>query len=424
MPLDRRSFLVRSAFALPAASLARSVAAARQAPRQRPVTLSWRAVRNDFALSREWVHLAGMLLASHPRPVREAIERHRRGLDRNPVHYLRDNRFECEERVLAAAARYLGGDPREVALTDSTTMGLATLYTGIRLDEGQEIVCSTHDHYATRASIAYRAERTGASSREVALYGDLASVTAAEIVERARAAIGPRTRVFGVTWVHSSTGLKLPLREIAHVIGELNATRDPEDRVLFAVDGVHGFGAEDETVAEIGCDFFVAGCHKWIHGPRGTGLVWGRESAWEATIATIPSFTGHHAPGAEMTPGGFHSFEHRWALAEAFEYHERLGRARVSERVRDLAGHVKEGLAKMAHVRVRTPMSPGLSAGMVCFEVDGVDPYAVEERLAERKVVASVAPYASRYVRITPQIFNTHADVDRALAAVRSLAAA
>ena len=36
-------------------------------------------------------------------------------------------------------------------------------------------------------------------------------------------------------------------------------------------------------------------------------------------------------PGALMTPGGFHSFEHRWALPEAVEVHAGLGgRAEVA----------------------------------------------------------------------------------------------
>ena len=48
---------------------------------------SWESVRAEFPLSREHIHLALMLVTSHPRPVREAIERHRRALDENPTEY-------------------------------------------------------------------------------------------------------------------------------------------------------------------------------------------------------------------------------------------------------------------------------------------------------------------------------------------------
>ncbi|HET6550614.1 MAG TPA: hypothetical protein VFG79_19270 [Solirubrobacter sp.] len=68
---------------------------------------------------------------------------------------------------------------------------------------------------------------------------------------------------------------------------------------------------------------FLAGTHKWLGGPRGTGLIWTR--AWDRIASVIPTFTPG-GPGALHTPGGYHSFEHRWALAQAFAtQYARLG---------------------------------------------------------------------------------------------------
>ena len=49
---------------------------------------SWADVRAQFELAGGRVHMAGFLLASHPRPVADAIERHRAGFDRDPTTYL------------------------------------------------------------------------------------------------------------------------------------------------------------------------------------------------------------------------------------------------------------------------------------------------------------------------------------------------
>lgn len=50
---------------------------------------SWEWVRGPFdLLSPDTVHMSAMLISSHPRPVREAIETHRCGLDMDPVRYL------------------------------------------------------------------------------------------------------------------------------------------------------------------------------------------------------------------------------------------------------------------------------------------------------------------------------------------------
>jgi isopenicillin-N epimerase len=249
----------------------------------------------------------------------------------------------------------------------------------------------------------------------VTLYRNARRATQDEIVSSLVSSVGPRTRVIALTWVHSSTGVKLPLARIARGLGKRRGD------VLLCVDGVHGLGVENATVGALGCDFLVAGCHKWVFGPRGTGLVWGRSRAWDSVEATIPSFSGSATPGAEMTPGGFHSFEHRWALAEAFRLHLRTGKARVAERIHALNRRLKAGLAPMTHVTLVTPRSDALSAGLVCFSVDRLSPDAVVAALRRRRIVATVTPYDPPYARLAPGLLNTPADIDRVLRAIRSL---
>ena len=419
--LTRRDFVERSGLALVGGTLvdARPASATELDP------ADWRSVRAQFALDPNLHHFAGFVLAPHPQPVRAAIDAHRRGLDRDPSGYLHARQGQLESAVRQAAAHYLRARPEEIALTDSTTMGLGLLYGGLRLRPGQEVLTTEHDFYATHEALRLRARRTGARVRRIRLYERLEQVSVDEIVSSITRGLSPRTRVVALTWVHSSTGLKLPIRAIADALPE---------SVLLCVDGVHGFGVEDATAASLGCDFLVSGCHKWLHGPRGTGLVWARSSAWDETTATIPSFDDGasyagwlegRSPGATsaltMTPGGFHSFEHRWALTQAFDFHRRIGKGRIEGRVHSLARRLKDGLADMKHATLRTPRSERLSAGIVCFEVGGSSASEVVDRLATRRVVASVTPYATRYVRLGPGLYTVEADVDAALAAVRAL---
>jgi selenocysteine lyase/cysteine desulfurase len=258
--------------------------------------------------------------------------------------------------------------------------------------------------------------------RTIELYERAEAAAEAEVVERVVEAVTPETRVVALTWVHSSTGVRLPVRAIADALAEVNAGRDEDERALLCVDGVHGFGVENLSPPELGCDFFVAGCHKWLFGPRGTGLVWGSPEAWPAASATIPSFTANGTPGSEMTPGGFHSFEHRWALAQAFEFHLRIGKSRVAGRIHRLNRELKEGLSSMGHVTLHTPGSGRLSAGLVCFSVDGLTPAAVVRALRRRGIVATVTPYEPSYARVGPGLLNTPAQVGKLLRAIRALA--
>jgi isopenicillin-N epimerase len=381
---------------------------------------SWEDVRSSFDLDPEWVHLSGLLIASHPREVRLKIQEHRQALDANPAHNVQGNR-EREDEVRRLVGRYMGASSSDIALTHNTTTGLAMLYTGIQIRPNQEILSTTHDHYATNASVDLGAEKSGASVRRISLFKSAATATVEEIANSLRRSLRPQTRIVAVTWVHSNTGMKLPLMTMSRVIAAANEGRSPGDRILFCVDGVHGFGVERFQIADLGCDFFAAGCHKWICGPRGTGIVWGKPDAQRFIRPLVPTFSGTGTWGRRMTPGGFHAFEHRWALGEAFQLHLTVGQQRVAARVHELARQLKEGLAGMSGITVHTPMSEGLSSGIVCFSVRGMSPAAAVSRLRQQRIVASASPYAVSYVRLTPAIFNTPEEIGRALAAVRDL---
>jgi selenocysteine lyase/cysteine desulfurase len=382
---------------------------------------TWDEIRELFPLDRDYLHFGGLFLASHPAPVRDAIEAHRRGLDANPVYYYRQQGPGAEATVLRAAAAYLGASPTDIALTDSTTMGLGLLYHGLAVRADQDVLTTTHDFYATHEALRTSTTRTGASLRTVTLYRSLATVTVEETVETVIAAILPNTRIVAVTWVHSSTGLKLPIRQIADALASVNQGRSEADRVLLCVDGVHGLGVEDVSVADLGADFLVAGCHKWLFGPRGTGLVWGHPRSWPAASPTIPSFSGSDTPADAMTPGGFHSFEHRWALDRAFALHQQIGKSRVAARIHGLNAQLKEELASMPGVTLHTPRDEALSAGLVCFEIAGLTPGAVVERLGQRRIVATTTPYRPSYARLAAGLLNTPEEVESVVREVRSL---
>jgi selenocysteine lyase/cysteine desulfurase len=387
------------------------------APRFDPT--DWDSVRALFPLSPDLVQLAAFVLAAHPRPVRDAIERHRAGLDADTEAYLHRHGGP-EDDLRRTAATYLGGDPGQVAFTDSTTMGLGLLYSGLRVRPDQDVLTTTHDFAAHHAALDLMSRRTGAPVRRVPLYDDPHAATETDIVARLRAAIAPNTRVVAVTWVHSGTGVRLPVPAIAAMLAEVNAGRAPADRALLCVDGVHGFGAVDVPVAELGCDFLTTGTHKWLFGPRGTGLLWGR--AWDALDPVIPTFSGEDSPGARFTPGGYHSFEHRWAVREAFDLHHQIGRPRIAERIAVQATRLKRGLAAIPSVTLVTPEDPAVSAGVVCCEIDGMDAYTAVTTLRERhRVVASVTPYEQQYLRFGPSIVTTPDQMDQVVDAVGRL---
>ena len=368
----------------------------------------WASVRAQFPLDRTVSQFAAFVLSAHTAQVDAAIDFYRARLGFDTEQALLEF-AEAEDDVRVAAAGFAGGAPAQYALTDSTTMGLGLLYGGLDLGPRDEVLSTTHDFFSTEDALRLLSLRTGARVRRVTLYDDPAAATVDAMVDRLLRGVTPRTRVVAITWVHSSTGVRTPVREIADAL---------PDGVLLAVDGVHGFAAVDVDLPDLGCDFLSSGTHKWLFGPRGTGILWAAD--WGPITEIIPTFTPR-SPGGQRSPGGYHDFEHRWALAEAFAFHQRIGRSTVVERTIEQASRLKEGLAGTG-VTLVTPTDPAVSAGIVCIDVPGLPPQNAVLTLREQGIVASSTPYATSYLRLGPSIVTTPEQVDAAVAAIGSLA--
>jgi isopenicillin-N epimerase len=449
MILNRRDFVASVGLTVVASAAAR--AATSSEPAAAPAmdgNADWATVRAQFDLAPGWMHFSQFFIVSHPQPIRQAIERYRRMIDSQPFatveHGMGFDAVPGQEspdvpfpvRVQRAAASYIGGKPEEVALTDSTTQGLALVHQGLTLEPGDEVLTTTHDHYVHHESIRLAVEKSGASWRRVPLYEDSAAASADEMVERLKRAIGPKTRVVGLTWVHSSSGVKIPARALTQAVAEVNASRGEKDRILVVLDAVHGFGNQEAPISQLGADFVAAGTHKWIFAPRGTGILYVPEKNWRLLSPTIPSFYDFEpyaawederppkAPTsiAWISPGGFKAYEHQWAMAEAFEFHQRIGRKRIADRIAALNTQCKEGLAKIPKVKLLTPKDPALSAGIICFEVEGQSARETVHKLHAHKVVASSSPYKISKARLAPSLVNDEREVDAALRAVREIA--
>lgn len=384
---------------------------------------SWSEVRRRFRLDPGISNFATMVVASHPAPVRRAIARHRRGLDVRSHAYFDDTAREFRDRALMAAGAYFDVHHGLVALTHSTTMGLAQILGGIRIHDTSDIVTGANEHPATIETLDARKDRDGTPFRMESLYSAARTASIDEILTKTRQALTPSTRVLTLSWVNSSDGLKAPVARIAEIVADVNKTRaEPHERLLFVVDGVHGFGIEASTFAELGCDLFISGTHKSIFGPRGTGVIYGKADAWPQVAPMTAKLSGaNHGAASRHTPGGVKAYEHWWSLNEAFEMHLRdLGKEHVEREVHRQAAYLKGRLNQAgAGITVITPESPALSSGIVCLDVGELAADDVITQLEAVSVLVSESAIdrnANRtHVRMAVSILTTDAEIDHAV---------
>ena len=239
------------------------------------------------------------------------------------------------------------------------------------------------------------------------------------MTSRLLAGLSARTKVVAMTWVHSSTGVRTPgpgdrpaLRALEQAAGQ---------RVLLCVDGVHGFAAVDVDLPDLGCDFLSAGTHKWLFGPRGTGIVWGRN--FGPLTELIPSFSGPGtAPAcrpAATTPsstGGRSTRPSPSTSASAAPLSSSAPSTRRRSSRRAWPPSAPTGSASSR------PSTPTVSAGHRLPRRRGLPPGNGVLALREQGIVASVTPYATSYLRLGPSLVTSPEQVDAAVEAIATLA--
>ncbi|MHA4968194.1 pyoverdine-tailoring periplasmic protein PvdN [Pseudomonas extremorientalis] len=412
---DRRTFLKQAGVF--AASLPLGAALLPQAIAAPASNDPWTGFKQLFNQDPDYLHFSNFLVATHPKPVREAIERYRAQIDRNPglaMDWGLQETWKREGQVREWAGRYLKATPAQIALTGSTSEGLAMIYGGIKVRPDQEILTTVHEHYATEFSLDFRVRKEQTRVRKIRLFEHANRVSVDEVLGNIQRNIRPNTRVLGMTWVQSGSGMKLPIGEIGKLVEDHNRNRDDRDRILYVVDGVHGFGVENLDFPDMHCDFFIAGTHKWMFGPRGTGLVCARDPQNKYVTPMVPTFSEDQDFATTMTPGGFHAFEHRWAADEAFKLHLQLGKAQVQARIHALNTELKDHLLAHPQIELVTPRSPELSAGFTFFRVKGQDSEAVADYMMKNRVVIdAVDRDVGPVIRTSPGLLNSSDEIQR-----------
>jgi selenocysteine lyase/cysteine desulfurase len=377
----------------------------------------WAPLRQLFNQDPDYLHFSNFLVASHPKPVRDAIDRYRTQIDRNPglaMDWDLQETWKREGQVREWAGRYLNAKQGQIALTGSTSEGLAMIYGGIHVRPDQEILTTVHEHYATEYSLDFRVRKQGTQVRKIQLFENANRVSVDEVLGAIKRNIRPNTRVLGMTWVQSGSGVKLPIGEIGKLVDEHNRDRDDKDRILYVVDGVHGFGVENLDFPDMHCDFFIAGTHKWMFGPRGTGIICARSEQNNDVTPMVPTFSEDTNFATTMTPGGYHAFEHRWAVDEAFKLHLQLGKAQVQARIHQLNSELKQQLLAHPQIELVTPQNPELSAGFTFFRVKGQDSDQVAAYMMKNRVVIdAVDRDVGPVIRTAPGLLNTCGEIQR-----------
>jgi selenocysteine lyase/cysteine desulfurase len=265
------------------------------------------------------------------------------------------------------ARELFGCGESELAFTRNATESMNLVARGLRLNEGDEVVMTTHEHpggatpwFAVRedAGIGIRTFDPGSG--------------AGDTLDRLRAALNSRTRVVMVSHITCTHGLLLPIAEIAAVCREHG--------IISVVDGAQAVGQIPVDLNALGCDFYVASGHKWLLGPKGTGVLYVRD---EMLDTWKPSYVGAYSDaGFNLMDGEFERLRPATAseygtrntpllvgFGAAFDLVNTIGPLMFMARGWSLAARLRDKLRDIDGVRIVTPDTSGSSASILAFEL-------------------------------------------------------
>lgn len=370
--------------------------------------VDWTALRGRFPLSPDRIYLNTAGLGPSPREVIDTVFRSTEELEilGEPGH---DDRLWLE--IKRVAGGMLGCDASELAFTRNATEGINIVANGLRLTAGDEVILTTEEHVGNAIPWVALAKSAG-----VRLRCFVPSVVSDdENLERVEALMSPRTRLIAVPHVTTTTGLVLPVRRIA-LLARARGVR------VF-VDGAQGAGAVPVDLHALECDAYATSGHKWLLGPKETGLLYVRADALDVieprhvgaySTSEFDFAAGELAwhPGAQRYEYGTVSVPLRRGLGAALSFLDTLGLAAVLERDARLARLAAEELRTVDGLEILSPAQRGMCAPIVTFRHARVDTPGLLAHLERRKIRArGVWEGGLSGVRVSFHVHNSETDV-------------
>jgi selenocysteine lyase/cysteine desulfurase len=189
--------------------------------------------------------------------------------------------------------------------------------------------------------------------------------------------------------------------------------------ILCVVDGAQAAGAIAVDVKALGCHAYAASGHKWLMGPKGTGLLYVSREA-NADIQPIQWQDGRHY-GAESAGVGPQPLA--IGLGAAIERMQGIGMAEVERHGLALRNRAYGELEQIARLRiVGPPPGPLATAIVACVLPDDIDSMTFRDSLLSKHgiIVKMIEKRRFNGFRLSPHVLNTPADIDAALKAIRA----
>jgi isopenicillin-N epimerase len=320
-------------------------------------------------------------------------------------------------RVAAeAVAGFVGARGGDFAFVENVTAGCNAVLRSLDLRKGDEILVTDLAYGAVINAARYAARTREATVRVIEI--PFPGITPDSVTATVKAAIGPHTRLLVIDHVTSSTALVLPVAEIAAVARSRG--------VLLLVDGAHAPGAIALDVPSAGVDWYSANLHKWAWAPHSAGFLWTDPRHQPTTHPLTISWGLDQGYTTEFDWVGTRDPSSYLAAPIAIDFMRSLGTEAVMGYNHALAMEAARWLTTRWGGTLPCPEC--MVGAMITVPLPDSFPGDVEtgkklrlDLLVEDRIEAQIHDLNGRlWVRISAQIYNEMADIERLAHAIEA----
>lgn len=331
-------------------------------------------------------------------------------------YYLGLKRSGNEAR--ARLAELVGAGGEDFVFTESATQSINLVANGFKFDRGNTMICrgGASEHPSNYLPWRYYSERKGVTILDLATdpfgLSDLAELDST--LKRSKA------KLVVMSHVLYNLGTIMPASEVARVCHERGA--------YFFLDASQSVGNIPVNLKEIDCDFAAGTAAKWLCGPLGLGFLYCKKDSLDSLepLSFGPNACTYTSDGTyrvhdntSKLEEGFRNWAYCFGLIEAIDVANRAGIRRVREENLELADTIVEALGREDKCRMIGPTEEPIRTSILPFELSGVKPIDVVQRLAGKMITVAEREIGEKKIlRISPHYYNDQGEVDRLVEAI------
>ena len=292
---------------------------------------------------------------------------------------------------------------------------------GVNLKAGDEVVLTAHEHVSESMAWIYAAQQVGAKVIFVEL--DLNGSTN---FEKIVAATSSKTKIIVFSHITCTTGLVLPVQNIAAWCRE--------NKVYSCADGAQSVGMIPVNLHELGVDFYITCGHKWLFGPKETGILYiaernlnflggGYVGAYSDTMFDPKNKILELKKEASRYEYGTRNSALIVGLGKAVEFIEEIGIERIQARGVELKTLLYNLIKDMPEVEIFTPSSLEFSASILTFRLNTLEYKKAQKLLLTRYQIRIRCIYENdiKGIRVSCACYNSEKQIELLAAALKEI---